>query len=163
MPVKTQEQNNQAGTIWHDWARQQQRLPRTEKEEENGLKEDLTEMTVMAMNFWLCKFVIEIRHKDKTPHVVANMLWVAAFAQGGCSSRNKHSLFEQFKVTLDAHLIIVEIINLMLLVKSIKGWYVTKIYWLIQLLNSASAPYVVFYIGLLFALHNGAEHRNLRF
>ena len=69
MAVKTQEQNSWADLIWCDWIRYRRSLPPADKEEENKLKEDFTEMTVTAMNFWLCKFVVEIRRKDKILYV----------------------------------------------------------------------------------------------
>ena len=81
VPVKTQEQSFWIGSIWHDWARYQRSIPPTEKEEENELKEGFAEISVTAMNFWLCKFVIEVRCKDNSlcaRHTLSNLLWVTA-------------------------------------------------------------------------------------
>ena len=56
----------------------QQNIPPTEKEEENH---PLTnEMSVTAMNFWLCEFVIEVGYKDEHPvHQIhsSNLFWIA--------------------------------------------------------------------------------------
>ena len=46
IPVKTQEQNTWAGSIWHGWARYRQNILPTEKEkEENNFKEDLPDVS----------------------------------------------------------------------------------------------------------------------
>ena len=35
---------------------------------QNDLKEELNKMPVAAINFWLCKLVIEVRQKDAKPY-----------------------------------------------------------------------------------------------
>ena len=176
MPVKTQVQNSWAVSIWRDWARYRRRLPPTEKEEEeNELKEDVTEMTVTAMNLWLCKFVIEIRCKDKTLcapdtlyQIRCGLLRLLKDADRAEVKVFDDPCFQQFRGTLDAHMkelrhtenyqpkraaVISEEHERLLWKKNLLGDATPQ-----QLINT-----MVFYIGLFFALCSGAEHRNLRF
>ena len=79
--MKTQEQNAWAAAVWHDWATYRSNiLPTEEDEVQNDFKEDFSEMSIAAMNFWLCKFVLEVRRKDKNPiHLthLSDLLWFA--------------------------------------------------------------------------------------
>ena len=112
VPVKTQEQNSWADLIWCDWIRYQQSLPPVNKEEEeNELKEDFTEMTVTAMNFWLCKFVVEIRRKDKILYapdtlyqICCGLLRLLKEADRVEVNILSDPAFQQFKGTLDARM-----------------------------------------------------------
>ena len=109
MPVKTQVQNRWAGSVWHEWTR---KLPPTVKEkEQNELKEDVTEMTLTAMNLWLCKFVIKIRHKDNTPYAPDTLYQICCgllhlLKDAGRAEVNifDDPCFQQFRETLDARM-----------------------------------------------------------
>ena len=65
VPVKTQEQNAWAATIWRDWATYRSNILPTEEEEvQHDLKQEFSKMSMSAMNFWLCTYVLEVRRKD---------------------------------------------------------------------------------------------------
>ena len=66
--VKTRVQNIWASSLWHDWSVHRKSLLPVEEEEQHVLEEDFTTMTVPAMNFWLSKFVLEVRRKDEKPY-----------------------------------------------------------------------------------------------
>ena len=60
------------------------RMSPTEEEHiQNDLEEEFSEMSVAAMNFWLCKFVIAVRRKDLKPYspdtlyqICCGLLWL---------------------------------------------------------------------------------------
>ena len=71
VPVKLLEQNAWAAAIWRDWATYRSNeatyvLPTEEEEVQHDLKEKFSEMSMSAMNFWLCKFVLKLDKKYKT-------------------------------------------------------------------------------------------------
>ena len=43
-------------------------MPCVEKEEKEYKLEDICKMSVKAMNFWLAKFVLEVRRRDGKPY-----------------------------------------------------------------------------------------------
>ena len=65
IPVKMRGQNVWESLLWSDWSVHRKSLPPVEEEEEQHvLEKDFTTMTVPAMNFWLSKFVLEVRKKE---------------------------------------------------------------------------------------------------
>ena len=65
IPQKTQDQNKWVANVWCDWARYRLQVPYVEEEEmQYELLEDFCEMSTKAMNFWLAKFVLEVRRRD---------------------------------------------------------------------------------------------------
>ena len=69
VPAKSCEQNVWASSVWHVWAKYRRSIePVEEEEQQHVLEEDFSIMTVPAMNFWLCKFVLEVRRKDGKPY-----------------------------------------------------------------------------------------------
>ena len=68
-------------------------------------------MSVTAMNFWLCKFVIEVRRKDKTLYapdtlyqICCGLLRLLKEADRAEINILSDPAFEQFKGTLDAYM-----------------------------------------------------------
>ena len=110
--VKTQEQNNWAASVWHDWATYRRNMVSVEvEEEEHDLKEEFTEMSVAAMNFWLCKFVIEVRRKDAKPYAPDTLYQACCgllrlLKEAGRAEVNMFTdpRFHQFRGTLDARM-----------------------------------------------------------
>ncbi|XP_065894185.1 uncharacterized protein [Dysidea avara] len=69
IPVKTQDQNKWVGNIWREWVQYHLQCSCVEPEEkEHKLLEDFCKMSKQAMNFWLGKFVLEVRQKDGRPY-----------------------------------------------------------------------------------------------
>ena len=171
-----QEQNAWVGTIWRDWARYRIRMSPTEEEEiQNDLKEKFSEMSVAAMNFWLCKFVIEIRQKDGKPYspdtlyqICCGLLRLVKGADQVDVNILTDDAFRPFRETLDACM------------KELKrtGNYQPKraevisvehenMLWINNLLGDKTPQQListmVFYIGMFFSLRSGIEHSRLRF
>lgn len=69
VPQKTQGQNKWVAKVWCDWVQHRLQMPCIEKEEQQyPLMEDFCKMSIKAMNFWLAKFVLEVRRKDGKPY-----------------------------------------------------------------------------------------------
>ena len=62
IPQKTQDQNKWVANLWCEWAQYHLRVPFVEKEERQyELLDDFCQMSTQAMNFWLAKFILEVR------------------------------------------------------------------------------------------------------
>jgi len=62
IPLKTQDQKKWVGNIWHEWAQYRLQCSSVEPEDnEHKLPEDFCKMPKQAMNFWLGKFILEVR------------------------------------------------------------------------------------------------------
>ena len=87
-------------------------LPLVEDEEEQHvLEEDFTTMTVPAMNFWLSKFVLEVRRKDEKPYapdtiyqICCGLLRLLKEANQAKVNILSNPEFIQFRGTLDAYM-----------------------------------------------------------
>ena len=69
VPVKTRDQNKWVCRIFSDWAQYRlQSVCVEEEEKQHLLVEDFCKMRVRDMNFWLLKFVLEVRRRDGQPY-----------------------------------------------------------------------------------------------
>jgi len=176
VPAKTREQNVWASTVWRVWAKYRRSIePVEEVEQQHVLEEGFSIMTVPAMNFWLCKFVLEVRRKDGEPYgpdtlyqIRCALLRLLKDADRGDVNVLTNHKFTKFRGTLDARM------------KELKntGKYqprkaetISEIHenllWEKHLLGDSNPQQliniVVYYTGLLFSLRSGNEHRRLRF
>ena len=67
MPSKTCQQMEWCKRIWADWTNHRKKYLEGEEECANVLMENTCEMTSAAMNYWLCRFILEIR-KQKSEY-----------------------------------------------------------------------------------------------
>ena len=62
IPRKTQDQNKWVTNVWCDWVQYLLWISSVEKEEkQHQLLEDFCKMSTKDMNFWVAKFVLEVR------------------------------------------------------------------------------------------------------
>lgn len=67
IPKKTRQANNWAVRLWTDWARFRNTRPETYLE--GGIiSENICALSNTALNFWMQRFIVEIRKKDGTPY-----------------------------------------------------------------------------------------------
>ena len=66
IPKKTKYNNNWSVNIWREWARQRNKLPETAQEKYQKVPEKLEKVTFAELEFWLSRFIVEVRKKDGT-------------------------------------------------------------------------------------------------
>ena len=65
VPGKARAQTSWCTEVWAEWAGARMRLPAADEEESrHELLPGFCAMPVGSMNFWLCKFVLEVRRAD---------------------------------------------------------------------------------------------------
>lgn len=68
IPVKTKQTTSWSTNVWEEWCTWRKSQPVTEEEGHFPLCQDITSMSCDSMNFWLCRFVVEVRRKDNKPY-----------------------------------------------------------------------------------------------
>ena len=66
VPQKTKAQTSWSSRVWSSWAKERKKLPAADSLEANyDLREDFTSMSIESLQYWLPKFVLEVRRQDK--------------------------------------------------------------------------------------------------
>ena len=68
VPVKTKQATSWSTSVWQEWCLWRQSQTMTDEERNFPLHKDISCMTCASMNFWLCRFVMEVRRRDKRPY-----------------------------------------------------------------------------------------------
>jgi len=112
IPLKSQDQNKWVGNIWHEWAQYRLQCSSVDPEEnEHKLLEDFCKMSKQAMNFWLGKFVFEVKRKDGRPYspdtlyqICCALLQLLREVDRADVNILADPMFCQFRSTLDARI-----------------------------------------------------------
>ena len=89
VPPKTRQQTSWSCRVWGAWAKERNKLPRTETyESDHELLEDFTKMNVKSLQFWLPKFVLEVRRADQQHYPPDSLYAICAGLQRGLKSRS---------------------------------------------------------------------------
>jgi hypothetical protein len=115
IPKKTRDNNAWAVSVWRDWADHRNQQPETAFEVGFPIALDVAKITDLQMlDYWLQRFVVEIRRKDKKPYPGETLVQI-------CSALQRHlrfypkfksinlfktddPTFSQFRNTLDARM-----------------------------------------------------------
>ena len=173
VPEKTRNQTNWAIKVWSEWAisRNRNLLP-----DEAPFNCEIETLSAQLINFWLCRFVLEIRRRDGERYPPASLyqLCCGILHHLRAAGRAEVNIFEQaefhmFCTTLDSEM------------KRLNstGQYIHKrraepitvedenLLWELGLLGTTSPTVLlhtlVYMVGLYFALRSGSEHRRLRY
>ena len=171
VPEKTRNQTKWAVKVWTEWA-----TSRNKKllSDETPFSCEIEKLSAQLINFWLCRFVLEIRRRDGERYPPASLyqLCCGLLRHLRAAGRAEVNIFEQaefhmFRTTLDS-----EMKHL-----SSTGQYIYKrqaepiivedesLLWELGLLGTTSPTVLlhtlVYMVGLYFALRSGSEHRRL--
>ena len=112
VPPKTRQQTSWSCRVWGAWAKERNKLPRTETyESDRELLEDITKMNVKSLQFWLPKFVLEVRHADQQHYPPDSLYGICAGLQRGLKFQDRADVqifvdakYSRFRATLDAEM-----------------------------------------------------------
>ncbi|XP_062599022.1 uncharacterized protein LOC134260486 [Saccostrea cucullata] len=113
IPKKTRQANNWAVRLWTDWARFRNTRPETHMEG-GVISENICCLSNEALNFWMQRFIIEIRRKDGTAYPPNTLTQIVAalqrYLRSNCYDRqfnffkDDDLVFRDFRKTLDSHM-----------------------------------------------------------
>ena len=174
IPIKTKQTTSWSTNVWEQWCAWRKSQPVTEEERKFPLCQDITSMSCDSMNFWLCRFVVEVRRKDKKPYPPSSLYQLCCGLMRSLKFVDRldvnffiSPVFAPFRSTLDA------------VMKELQasGQYATRKaeiitssiedeMWTKGVLGDHSPQALldtlVFYIGMYFAFRGGEDHRRLR-
>ena len=111
IPKKTRQANNWTLSLWKDWVKYRNSRPETFLEGEQ-IPEDISQLSNARLDFWLQRFIVEIRRKDGTPYPPNTLTQIVAGLQrhlrNVCTGRqfnffkDNDNDFVEFRKTLDA-------------------------------------------------------------
>ena len=175
VPPKTRRQTSWANGVWASWAKDRKSLPNVDPLDGNHeLSEDITSMSIKSLQFWLPKFVLEVRRQDKQHYPLDSLSNICSGLQRSlkfCDCADvkllTDSKFSRFQGTLDAEM------KCLRSTEKYKEQQAEVIHiehedmlWSKGLLGDTSPQVLLdtlfFYIGLYFAIRGG-EHRQLRY
>ena len=111
IPQKTQDQNKWVANLWCEWAQYRLQVPFVgEEEKQYELLEDFCKMSTKAMNFWLAKFILEMRRRDGKLYsgetlyqICCGLLRLLKEADRAEVNILSNPVFCQFQASLNAH------------------------------------------------------------
>ena len=179
VPKKTREKNKWAVSVWRDWAISRNSKAETyfENPEQFPIPVELSLAEVNKLNYWMARFITEVRRKDGTDYPPNTLTQITAGLQrhlreecdrpGINLLKKDDTTFDLFRKSLDARM--KELTNRGVGVKVKRADPVLKSdeekMWSTGVLNMDSSTglsnCVFFYNCKLFAFRANDEHRNL--
>ena len=175
VPPKTRGQTTWCCRVWAAWVKDRKFLPEADLEEANhGLSEDIAKMSITSLQFWLPKFVLEVRRADQQHYPPDSLYSLCTGLQRSLKFNDRAEVrlfsdckFSRFQSTLDSEMKRLRSMGKYKKKKAeVIGTEQEDILWKKGLLGDhcpqALLDTLVYYIGLYFAIRGG-EHRQLRF
>ena len=173
--TKTKKSTDWCERIWKDWVRHRcSNLLESEVGSGYILKEDLDKMSVEEMNYWLMRFVLEVRRQDGKDYPPNSLYQICCGLMRILKFRNRanvnffnDAVFEEFRGTLDSKMKTLQASGQFQTRKAdIITLQMEDELWKRGLLGDHLAQVLldtmVYYIGICFALRGGEDHRRLR-
>lgn len=116
VPKKTRQANNWTLNLWKDWARHRNARPETllEMGPNVVIPEDICLLSDCDLNFWMQRFIVEIRRKDGSEYPPNTLTQIVAGLQRHLRSvcvgrqinffKEEDLFFREFRKTLDARM-----------------------------------------------------------
>ena len=173
IPAKTRQQTDWTVRVWEQWStsRNEQLLPG-----EKPFSTDFGALTVEEMQFWLCRFVLEVRKVDGEHYCPSTLYQLCCgllrHLRNNCNQVDVNIFedreFYQFQSTLDAEMKRLNANGKYIEKRQAQSISIAdeKYLWEQGLLGEHSPQALldtmVYLTGLYFALRSGNEHRRLR-
>ena len=111
MPKKSRSQMEWCERVWADWAEYRSKNDMSEEEKRHILTGNICEMTPVAMNFWLCRFIMEARRQDNNPYPPQTLKGIACGLMRSLKGSDRADInffsdpiFNQFRDVLDSRM-----------------------------------------------------------
>ena len=172
VPKKTQADTKYCMRLWNEWRIHRNSTCTAIAE---TVPDDITQMECETLQYWMCRFVLEVRKKDGSVYLANTIHHLCCGVMRYVKECGKHELdifrdpaFAKLRATLDSEMKRVQ--SLGIGTKKRQAEPLTdeeeELLWQTGQLGDHSSQTLVdtmvFMNGVYFALRSGAEHRNLR-
>lgn len=173
VPESTKRRNTWAQRLFDEWSQQRYKATNVSDQYRNVLLKPITSYSVNELNYWLSKFVLEVRKRDSTQYPQNSLVSIIAGIQGTFHQRKifhqffKDKLFLSLQQSLDCAMKMSVKNNIGIHKKQapiITGDQEEKLWQEGQLGSSTPTQLIqtLFYLnGLHFGIRGGTEHHNL--
>ena len=115
IPKKTKSQNDWSMAVWREWAVFRNTKLETISDENFPIPVDISGTDIKTLDYWLCRFIIEVRRKDGSPYPPNTLYNIACGIQrylGDTCNRQDLSFFKkdckdfhQFRAAIDSRFV----------------------------------------------------------
>lgn len=173
VPANTRKQTMWCLAVWEDWIKARRSMP-VLNEEFPIVERDITEMDVDKMNFWLSKFVLEVRKTNGDCFYPSTMYNICCGLQRYLRDNGRPEIslwvdysFKSFRDSLDGEMKRLTSLGVGAVKKQAEAFSREQedLLWKKKLLGDHNGQTLlntlVFLIGKFFSLRGGKEHRSL--